>query len=224
MSSSSAYKVPDLVDLSTDIDIIDLSTDYDTDSHVYEADNEEDDDNENEAEEDDDNENEAEDFPDAQDPDEIELDIVVPIGVGNLSKKRPFVEAEPQVGYSRFSNLTEQLYPKDTQWKPKHKRVTIDCGTDDEGAETPEMQSDASSDREEDELGSSSSDEDVAEENEDDDEDDNEDDNNDEYDNDADDADAENEYDSWHCTQCGVDMGKQNPRQLCGKTFCHQFV
>jgi hypothetical protein len=25
---------------------------------------------------------------------------------------------------------------------------------------------------------------------------------------------------SWHCTQCGEDMGKHNPRQLCGKTYC----
>ena len=25
---------------------------------------------------------------------------------------------------------------------------------------------------------------------------------------------------SWHCLQCGIDMGKNNPRQLCGKTYC----
>ena len=27
---------------------------------------------------------------------------------------------------------------------------------------------------------------------------------------------------TWHCTQCGTDMGPQNPRQLCGKTYCHE--
>lgn len=27
--------------------------------------------------------------------------------------------------------------------------------------------------------------------------------------------------DSWHCLQCGVDMGPQNPRQLCGKWRCY---
>ena len=26
--------------------------------------------------------------------------------------------------------------------------------------------------------------------------------------------------DSWHCTLCGIDMGKKNPRQLCRKTYC----
>jgi hypothetical protein len=25
---------------------------------------------------------------------------------------------------------------------------------------------------------------------------------------------------SWHCLTCGVDMGPQNPRQLCGKWRC----
>lgn len=25
---------------------------------------------------------------------------------------------------------------------------------------------------------------------------------------------------SWHCTMCGEDMGEQNPRQLCCKTYC----
>jgi len=29
------------------------------------------------------------------------------------------------------------------------------------------------------------------------------------------------ETDSWHCTQCGVDMGSGNPRQLCGKWICY---
>jgi hypothetical protein len=26
--------------------------------------------------------------------------------------------------------------------------------------------------------------------------------------------------DTWCCNVCGVDMGKNNPRQYCGKTFC----
>lgn len=26
--------------------------------------------------------------------------------------------------------------------------------------------------------------------------------------------------DDWHCTSCGVPMGKGNPRQLCGKWKC----
>ena len=26
--------------------------------------------------------------------------------------------------------------------------------------------------------------------------------------------------DSWHCLECGIDMGKCNPRQLCRKTYC----
>jgi hypothetical protein len=25
---------------------------------------------------------------------------------------------------------------------------------------------------------------------------------------------------SCYCIECGVDMGPQNPRQLCGKTYC----
>ena len=25
---------------------------------------------------------------------------------------------------------------------------------------------------------------------------------------------------SWHCLECGVNMGNNNPRQLCGKTYC----
>ena len=28
------------------------------------------------------------------------------------------------------------------------------------------------------------------------------------------------ETDSWHCSECGVDMGSINPRQLCGKYYC----
>lgn len=26
---------------------------------------------------------------------------------------------------------------------------------------------------------------------------------------------------SWHCLQCGANMGKHNPRQLCGKIYCN---
>jgi hypothetical protein len=29
---------------------------------------------------------------------------------------------------------------------------------------------------------------------------------------------------SWHCLTCGIDMGINNPRQLCGKTFCRNFL
>ena len=29
--------------------------------------------------------------------------------------------------------------------------------------------------------------------------------------------------DSWHCTLCGIDMGKNNPRQYCRKTYCENF-
>jgi hypothetical protein len=25
----------------------------------------------------------------------------------------------------------------------------------------------------------------------------------------------------WHCIECGVSMGKNNPRQLCGKMMCY---
>ena len=25
---------------------------------------------------------------------------------------------------------------------------------------------------------------------------------------------------SWHCLECGDDMGSMNPRQLCNKTYC----
>ena len=28
---------------------------------------------------------------------------------------------------------------------------------------------------------------------------------------------------SWHCLECGADMGPSNPRQLCGKTRCLQW-
>lgn len=28
------------------------------------------------------------------------------------------------------------------------------------------------------------------------------------------------ETNSWHCLECGVDMGKDNSRQLCGKSKC----
>ena len=26
--------------------------------------------------------------------------------------------------------------------------------------------------------------------------------------------------DSWHCTVCGTDMGRNNPRQFCKKSYC----
>lgn len=26
--------------------------------------------------------------------------------------------------------------------------------------------------------------------------------------------------DCWFCTKCGINMGKNNPRQLCRKTYC----
>lgn len=29
------------------------------------------------------------------------------------------------------------------------------------------------------------------------------------------------ETDSWHCLVCGEDMGRTNPRQLCGKYYCY---
>lgn len=25
---------------------------------------------------------------------------------------------------------------------------------------------------------------------------------------------------TWRCTECGIDLGLMNPRQLCGKTYC----
>jgi hypothetical protein len=29
----------------------------------------------------------------------------------------------------------------------------------------------------------------------------------------------------WHCLQCGINMGKNNSRQLCGKTYCYdEFI
>ena len=28
------------------------------------------------------------------------------------------------------------------------------------------------------------------------------------------------ETDEWHCTHCGVSMGRNNPRQLCCKSYC----
>jgi hypothetical protein len=31
-----------------------------------------------------------------------------------------------------------------------------------------------------------------------------------------------NKTNSWHCTRCGVDMGINNPRQLCKKWFCEK--
>ena len=29
---------------------------------------------------------------------------------------------------------------------------------------------------------------------------------------------------SWHCIECGIDMGPDNPRQLCYKTFCYNSI
>lgn len=29
--------------------------------------------------------------------------------------------------------------------------------------------------------------------------------------------------DDWHCVECGISMGQNNPRQLCGKTQCNNF-
>jgi hypothetical protein len=26
---------------------------------------------------------------------------------------------------------------------------------------------------------------------------------------------------SWHCILCGIDIGKYNPRQYCGKSHCY---
>lgn len=31
------------------------------------------------------------------------------------------------------------------------------------------------------------------------------------------------ETDSWHCLECGDNMGLNNPRQLCGKYFCRNL-
>lgn len=28
---------------------------------------------------------------------------------------------------------------------------------------------------------------------------------------------------SWHCIECGVDMGPNNPRQVCGKYQCFGY-
>jgi len=30
--------------------------------------------------------------------------------------------------------------------------------------------------------------------------------------------------DSWHCTNCGVDMGSSNSRQLCRKYYCENMI
>lgn len=29
---------------------------------------------------------------------------------------------------------------------------------------------------------------------------------------------------SWHCLECGKDMGSNNPRQLCGKYYCKNII
>ena len=26
---------------------------------------------------------------------------------------------------------------------------------------------------------------------------------------------------NWHCMNCGINLGSNNPRQLCGKTYCY---
>ena len=31
------------------------------------------------------------------------------------------------------------------------------------------------------------------------------------------------ETEEWHCTECGISMGINNPRQLCGKYFCDGY-
>lgn len=31
------------------------------------------------------------------------------------------------------------------------------------------------------------------------------------------------ETESWHCLECGIDMGYSNPRQLCKKFYCGNF-
>jgi len=28
----------------------------------------------------------------------------------------------------------------------------------------------------------------------------------------------------WHCMQCGISMGKHNPRQLCRKYYCENYI
>ncbi len=28
----------------------------------------------------------------------------------------------------------------------------------------------------------------------------------------------------WHCMQCGISMGKHNPRQLCRKYYCENII
>ena len=28
----------------------------------------------------------------------------------------------------------------------------------------------------------------------------------------------------WHCMQCGIHMGKNNPRQLCHKYYCENII
>lgn len=39
--------------------------------------------------------------------------------------------------------------------------------------------------------------------------------------NEAQEADSNNyEVETWRCTECGIVMGPNNPRQLCGKTYC----
>ena len=28
---------------------------------------------------------------------------------------------------------------------------------------------------------------------------------------------------NWHCLECGISMGPNNPRQLCSKSFCSNY-
>lgn len=28
----------------------------------------------------------------------------------------------------------------------------------------------------------------------------------------------------WHCLECGISMGVDNPRQLCGKIYCYNAI
>jgi len=32
------------------------------------------------------------------------------------------------------------------------------------------------------------------------------------------------EAETWHCIECGIDLGPQNPRQLCGKWRCLDLI
>ena len=32
------------------------------------------------------------------------------------------------------------------------------------------------------------------------------------------------ETEEWHCLECGISMGINNPRQLCGKYVCNGYI